>query len=458
MKLYYGRMLARNLDGVHGLTPERLQALVGRFPAVLDEIRGHRANGEYGFMDLGAQDATVASIVQFAEGAGQAHDHLIVLGIGGSSLGARALVGALRKPAWNELHDEAREFYPRITILENVDPTSIAAALGRIDPRRVLVNVVSKSGGTAETLAQYLVVRGWLDDALGPEVAAKHLVFTTDPTVGPLRAMARAEGIPTLDVPPAVGGRFSVLSPVGLLPAALVGIDVHGLIRGAQKALERAQEPDLLANPAGLYAAMLWAADTALGARIHVLMPYSDRLRDLSEWYRQLWAESLGKKIDRRGRQVFLGPTPVGAVGATDQHSQVQLFMEGPHDKVVTFVRVQDPGLDITIPARPGVPPEMDYLGGHTLGGLLRAEQKATASALARMGRLHCTIELERLDAESVGELLMFFQLATGMAGAWYGVNPFDQPGVELGKRLTFAALGRPGYEVEPASPEDPVV
>ena len=228
MKLFYGRMLARNLDGIHGVTPERLQALVGRFPAVLDEIRSRRAKGEYGFMDLGAQDDTIASIVQFAEGAGQAYDHLIVLGIGGSSLGARALVGALRKPAWNELTDEEREFYPRITILENVDPTSIAAALGRIDPRRALVNVVSKSGGTAETLAQYLVVRGWLDDALGPEAAVRHLVFTTDPAVGPLRAMAQAEGIPTLDVPPAVGGRFSVLSPVGLLPAALVGIDVAG--------------------------------------------------------------------------------------------------------------------------------------------------------------------------------------------------------------------------------------
>jgi len=458
MKLFYGRMLARNLDGIHGLTPERLQALVGRFPAVLDEIRSRRAQGEFGFMDLGAQDDTIASIIQFAEGAGQAHDHLIVLGIGGSSLGARALVGALRKPAWNELTDEEREFFPRITILENVDPTSIAAALGRIDPRRALVNVVSKSGGTAETLAQYLVVRGWLDDALGPEAAARHLVFTTDPVMGPLRAMAQAEGIPTLDVPPAVGGRFSVLSPVGLLPAALVGIDVQGLIRGAQRALERAQEPDLLANPAGLHSAMHWAADTALGARIHVLMPYSDRLRDLAEWYRQLWAESLGKKVDRRGREVFLGPTPVGAVGATDQHSQVQLFMEGPHDKVVTFVRVQDPGLDIAIPVRPGVPTELDYLGGHTLGGLLRAEQRATAAALARMGRMHSTIELERLDAETVGELLMFFQLATGMAGIWYGVNPFDQPGVELGKRLTFAAMGRPGFDVEPASPEDPVI
>jgi glucose-6-phosphate isomerase len=395
MKLFYGRMLARNLDGRHGLSPERLQALVTRFPSILDDIRARRAEGEYGFMELGAQDETVASIVQFAEGAGQAHDHLIVLGIGGSSLGARALVGALRKPAWNELSDEDREFFPRITILENVDPTSVAAALGRIDPRRVLVNVVSKSGGTAETLAQYLVVRGWLDDALGGEAAARHLVFTTDPAVGPLRAMAQAEGIPTLDVPPSVGGRFSVLSPVGLLPAALVGIDVRGLIRGAQRALDRALEPDLLGNPAGLYSGLHWAADTGLGARIHVLMPYSDRLRDLGEWFRQLWAESLGKKVDRRGQEVFVGPTPVGAIGATDQHSQVQLFMEGPHDKVVTFVRVLNPGMDITIPARPGVPAELEYLGGHSLGGLLRAEQRATAAALARMGRMHCTLELD---------------------------------------------------------------
>jgi glucose-6-phosphate isomerase len=458
MKFFYGRMLARNLDGQHGLSPERLQALAARFPAVLDEVRRRRAEGEFGFLDLGAQDGTVDAIVRFAEGAGQAHDHLLVLGIGGSSLGARALVGALCKPGWNELSDEEREFFPRITILENVDPTSMAAALGRIDPRRVLVNVVSKSGGTAETLAQYLVVRGWLDDALGPEAAARHLVFTTDPAAGPLRAMATAEGIPALDVPPAVGGRFSVLSPVGLLPAALVGVDVRGLIRGAGKALERAQEPDLLGNPAGLHAALHWAADTALGARIHVLMPYSDRLRDFAEWYRQLWAESLGKRVDRRGQEVFLGPTPVGAVGATDQHSQIQLFMEGPHDKIVTFIRVLDPGRDIVIPARPGVPPELAYLGGHTLGGLLRAEQKATAAALARAGRMHCILELPRLDAESLGELLMFYQLSTGIAGAWYGINPFDQPGVELGKRLTFAAMGREGYQAEPATPEDPVI
>jgi glucose-6-phosphate isomerase len=458
MKFFYGRMLARNLDGVHGVSPERLQALVTRFPAILDEVRRRRADGEFGFLDLAAQDRTVESITRFAEGVGQANDHILVLGIGGSSLGTRALVGALRAPAWNELSDEDREYFPRITVLENVDPTSIAAALRRIDPRRVLVNVVSKSGGTAETLAQYLVVRQWLDSALGAEAAARHLVFTTDPERGPLRALAAEEGVATLEVPPAVGGRFSVLSPVGLLPAALVGIDVQGLLRGARKALERTMEPDLLANPAGLYAGLHWAADTALGARIHVLMPYSDRLREFAEWYRQLWAESLGKRVDRRGGEVYLGPTPVGAVGATDQHSQVQLFMEGPYDKVVTFVRLQETGEDLPIPSRPGVPPELAYLGGHTLGGLLRAEQRATAAALARMGRMHCTLELPRLDAEAMGELLMFYQVATGVAGAWYGVNPFDQPGVELGKRLTFAAMGRPGYETEPVPPEDPVI
>lgn len=458
MKLFYGRMLARNLDGVHGFPPERMQSLATRFPAVLDEVRRRRAEGEFGFLDLGAQEEAVTAIVRFAEGAGQAYDHVLVLGIGGSSLGTRALVTALRKPSWNELSDAEREYFPRITVLENVDPGSMAAALGRIDPRRVLVNVVSKSGGTAETLAQYLVVRGWLDDALGPEAAARHLVFTTDPVQGPLRAMATAEGIPALDVPPAVGGRFSVLSPVGLLPAALVGIDVRGLLEGARQALERALEPDLLGNPAGLYAALHWAADTALGARIHVLMPYSDRLRDVVEWYRQLWAESLGKQRNRRGEEVFMGPTPVGAVGATDQHSQVQLFMEGPHDKVITFVRIEDPGRDIAIPARPGVPAELAYLGGHTLGGLLRAEQRATAAALARAGRMHCTVELPRLDALTVGHLLMFFQVATGLAGVWYGVNPFDQPGVELGKRLTYAAMGRAGFTAEPVPPEDPVI
>lgn len=449
MRLRYGRMFQDRLDGEHGLPRRRLDELARRFGTVQGEVRSRRAAGEYGFYGLAAQDRTVRQITAFAQGVGQAYDHVLVLGIGGSALGTRALLGALRPPAWNELDDEAREFFPRLTLLDNVDPTSVAAALRRIDPRRVLVNVISKSGGTAETLAQYLVVRRWLDEALGG-AASRHLVFTTDPARGALRELAAREAIATLDVPPEVGGRFSVLSPVGLLPAALVGIDVEALVAGAARAVATAEADDLLRNPAALYAALHWAADAQAGARIHVLMPYSDRLREVGEWFRQLWAESLGKRVDREGRVVHAGPTPVASVGATDQHSQVQLFMEGPFDKVVTFLTVQNPGEDVPVPRADGMPEEVACLGGTTLGGLLAAEYAATSAALSRVGRMNCTLELPDLAPATLGELLMFFQAATGYAGGWYGVNPFDQPGVELGKRLTFGALGRPGYEPLP--------
>jgi glucose-6-phosphate isomerase len=438
------------LDREHGLDRRRLPELTSRFAEVQSEVRRRRAAGEYGFYKLVDQGPTVRGIRTFAEGLGQAHDHVLVLGIGGSALGTKALVNALRPPAWNELDDEGRDFFPRITVLENVDPTSVAAALERIDPRRVLVNVISKSGGTAETMAQYLIVRAWLEQALGA-AAYRHLVFTTDPARGALRELAQRDHIATLDVPPEVGGRFSVLSPVGLLPAALVGIDVDGLLDGARRALERAESDDLLQNPAALYAALHWEADTSQNARVHVLMPYTDRLRELAEWYRQLWAESLGKRVNREGRTVHAGPTPVGAVGATDQHSQVQLFMEGPYDKVITFVTVEDFGVELEIP-RPAaagdqLPPDLAYLPGHTLGELLRAEYQATSAALAQMGRMNCTLRLPDLSPHTLGEALMFFQLATGYAGIWYGIDPFDQPGVELGKRLTYAAMGRAGYE-----------
>lgn len=449
MKLHYGRMLSDRLDGVHGLPRPRLLELARRFGEVQAEVRRRRGAGEYGFHTLGDQAASVTQIRRFAEGVGQAFDHVLVLGIGGSALGMKALLNALKRPGWNELDDEGREFFPRLTVLDNVDPTSVAEALRRMDPRRALVNVISKSGGTAETMAQYLVVREWLERALGP-AAARHLVFTTDPARGALREIAARDGIAALEVPTAVGGRFSVLSPVGLLPAALVGIDIEGLLSGARDALAGAEGDDLLLNQAALWSALHWAADTSLGARIHVLMPYTDRLREFAEWYRQLWAESLGKAKDRRGQEVHTGPTPLAAVGPTDQHSQVQLFMEGPFDKVVTFMAVDRFAEDVTIPQSAGLPADLAYLPGHTLAGLLQAEYQATSAALASMGRMNCSLHLPELSARTLGEAIMFFQLATGYAGVWYGVDPFDQPGVELGKRLTFAAMGRPGYTAEP--------
>lgn len=458
MRLDYSRMLQDQLDGDHGLSAGVIDRLTRRYSAVQAEVATRREGGEYGFYALADQAETVAQIETFAEGLGQAHEDVIVLGIGGSALGTKALLGALRGPGWNEWNDEAREYYPRLHVLDNIDPSVVHNLLQRVDPRRALVNVISKSGNTAETLAQYLVVRAWLEDALG-EAATRHLVFTTDPASGALREIATRESIATLDVPPSVGGRFSVLSPVGLLPLALVGIDIAALLSGAAQAIDQAAAAELEHNQAALFAGLMWAADTTAGSRIQVLMPYSDRLREFGSWFCQLWAESLGKKLDRQGTVVHAGPTPLAAVGATDQHSLVQLLMEGPYDKVVSFITVEDPGCDVAIPDSPDLPEAAAYLAGHTLGGLLDAEYQATARALAGAGRMNLTLGLPDLAPATVGELVMFFQLAVGYAGVWYGVDPFDQPGVELGKRLTFAAMGRPGYDTaqparEPASME----
>jgi len=446
IRLHYARMFEEQLTSGRGLSRNVLDRLAARFPAIHADFAARRASGEYGFLGLIDQRETLERISAFADGVGQAFDHVVVLGIGGSALGTKVLVEALRPAAWNELSDEQREFYPRLTVLDNVDPWTVGAALDRIDPRRALVNVISKSGGTAETMAQYLVVRAWLEHKLGPEAPARHLVITTDPARGPLRTIAAAEGIPALDVPPSVGGRFSVLSPVGLLPAALVGVDIDRLVQGARRAVERAAPDGLRANLPGLFAGLQWAADTELGARVHVIMPYSDRLRQFTEWFRQLWAESLGKAHDRAGGVVHVGPTPLGAVGATDQHSQIQLFVEGPFDKTITVVAVEHPGDDVPIPKRDGLPDPISCLAGSSLGALLAAERDATVQALAAAGRMSATLWLPAIDAESVGELLMLCQIATAYAGGWYGVNPLDQPGVELGKRLTYGAMGHPDY------------
>jgi glucose-6-phosphate isomerase len=267
-------------------------------------------------------------------------------------------------------------------------------------------------------------------------------VFVTDPEKGALRAIARAEGVPAVDIPPNVGGRFSVLSPVGVLPAALVGMDTGQLLAGAGEMADRCSPESLAKNPAGLFATLQYLADTKLGRHVQVLMPYSDQLRDIADWFVQLWAESLGKHRAPGDRGI--GPTPLAALGATDQHSQVQLFMEGPPDKTVSFIAVAEASGDLAIPHLHTDVPELGYLGGHQLGELLAIEQRATAGALAKRGRLNLTIHVDRVDAWHMGALFMLLEIATIYAGELYGVNPLDQPGVELGKQFTYAMMGRP--------------
>jgi len=401
--------------------------------------------GMLGWMDLPRQDPS--PLLVFAEQRRGRYDSLLVVGIGGSALGTTALATALLPFYYNELSPSQRGQRPRLYVLDNVDPDETAALLGRLDLERTLVNVISKSGTTGESMAGYLVVRERLAAALGEAALKDHFVFTTDPAGGALRKIGDALDVPMFDLPPGVGGRFSVLSAVGLVPAALTGMDVRSLLAGARDMAEWIKDAEAWDNPACMFAGVQYLQDTCLGRCVSVMMPYSARLRDVADWYRQLWAESLGKETDRQGQTVNVGPLPVKSLGVTDQHSQLQLYAEGPDDKIITFLGVGEFNETVTIPA-PG--PEADalaYLGGHTLAELFWAEQKGTAWALAERGRPSLTITLPRVDAFSVGALLYLFEMATAIAGELYDVDAFDQPGVELSKQATYALMGRSGFE-----------
>lgn len=401
-----------------------------------------RAGGTVGFVELPSNKGLLDQVERFATGARGKFDDVVILGIGGSALGPIALRTALRPSGWNMLDDKARGGYPRLHVLDNVDPETIDALLGRLRLERTLFIVTSKSGGTAETMAQFLIVH----DRITREKldVARQMVFVTDPKQGALRPLADRLKVPALDIPASIGGRFSVLSPVGTLPAALIGIDVKSLLSGAGEMAKRCESSDLTKNPAGVYAVLQWLADAKLSKKIVVFMPYSDPLRDFADWFVQLWAESLGKQ---RPDGTAVGSTPLAAVGATDQHAQVQLFMEGPADKTVTFVAVEKRATDVTIPKAFQDVKELGYLGGHSLGELIDIEQRATAGALAKRGRPNMTIRLERVDASHVGQLMMLLEIATGYAGQLYGIDAFNQPGVELGKQFAYALLGRPGAD-----------
>jgi glucose-6-phosphate isomerase len=413
-----------------------------QFGAAKRGLESLRASGAVGFVDLPSDEALLDQVERFASGARGKYDDVVILGIGGSALGPIALRTALRPSGWNMLDEKSRGGYPRLHVLDNVDPETIDGLLGNLRLDRTLFIVTSKSGGTAETMAQFLIVHDRLTRASLD--VTKQMVFITDPKQGALRPLAEGLSVPALDIPTSVGGRFSVLTPVGTLPAALIGIDVRSLLSGAAAMAKRCESPELASNPAGVYAMLQWLADTTLAKRVVVFMPYSDPLRDFAAWFVQLWAESLGKQ---RPDGAHVGSTPLAALGATDQHAQVQLFMEGPADKTVTFVAVDNRGTDVTIPNAFADVKELGYLGGHSLGELIDIEQRATAGALAKRGRPNMTIHLERVDAAHVGELMMMLEIATAYAGQLYGIDAFNQPGVELGKQFAYALLGRPGSE-----------
>ena len=389
---------------------------------------------------IGAVNALVTKLRDSTE-------HLIVLGIGGSALGNIALHAALNPHHYNLLPRDQRNG-PRLYVLDNVDPQFVSATLDLIrrdDPSfgRTVVNVISKSGETAETAAQFMVLRSMLKKTLG-DSHREHIVAITDPRKGTMRAICDAQGYATLPVPDGVGGRFSVLSPVGLFSAAMTGIDIESLLNGAAAMDQRCCNPTLAQNPAAMLAWLL--IELARRGKInHVLMPYCNALYSMADWFRQLWAESLGKRIDVDGKEVFAGATPIKALGTTDQHSQIQLYREGPNDKVIGFVDVQRFDTDVDIPSDLDVE-NLSYLHGSTLGQLLSAEKRATEFALVESQRPNFTITFPTLDAYHVGQFIQLWEIATAYAALMLNINAYDQPAVETGKVATFGLMGRAGY------------
>ncbi|HEX9050358.1 MAG TPA: glucose-6-phosphate isomerase [Anaeromyxobacter sp.] len=440
-----------------GVARADLDALAPAAKAAFDGFEARRRAGELGFADLPGDTAVAEATVRLARELAGRFENLLVLGIGGSSLGGRALVSALAHPFHNLLPRERRGAM-RVFFPDNSDPATFEALLGTLDLAETCFATITKSGGTAETMAQHLALRERCVARFGMDGYRERCVLVTDPAKGALRAIAQAEGLRALPVPANVGGRFSALSAVGLLPAAAAGVDVAALLAGASAMEARCRSGSVRENPALLYAAALHLLDVRAGRRIHVLMPYADALRDTGDWFVQLWAESLGKRPDA-------GPTPFRAVGATDQHSSMQLMIEGPNDKVVTLVGVAQPRADVSISVPEGyrAHAEIAYLDGHTMGELIDAERRATGAALRQAGRPTASLSVPRLDARAMGELLMLLELAAAYAGGLYRVNAFDQPGVEAGKRFAQGLLGRPGYEryrdeLARAAPPDPAL
>jgi glucose-6-phosphate isomerase len=332
-------------------------------------------------------------------------------------------------------------------VLDNVDPQQVRSFLDWIDGRldKTIFNVISKSGRTAETAAQFLTICSLLEKRLGKNSLKKHIIATTDAKGGTLRKTTDKFGFRNLLVPDGVGGRFSVLSAVGLLSAAVCGIDIDNLLAGAERMDKKVSQKDFYQNPAAVNAAINYHFYKR-GKRISVMMPYSFALKDFADWYRQLWAESLGKAKDLSGKEVFVGPTPIKALGATDQHSQVQLYRQGPNDKLFTFLTVQDFGKDVEIGKAPAVAPELDFLSKQKFSRLLNSEKIATEYALLASKRPNLTVAFDKISPYTVGQFIYLFEATTSIAGLLFGIDAYDQPAVELGKDAALALMGSSEY------------
>jgi glucose-6-phosphate isomerase len=408
--------------GAMGLGAGELSAVLHRLRPSLEKLRRMHREGDR-LLALPARRDDLATLLPHAT-AFRRFERVLVLGAGGSSLGGQTLCAL------------ATGRKPHLHFIDNIDPASFEESVGTLDLAQTGVIAISKSGGTAETLMLFLLLLQRLHDRLGKAAPAQHCLALTEANSNPLRRLAAREGITCLEHDPEIGGRFSVLSNAGLLPAMIAGLDAAAVRRGADRVLREtlAAETARDAAPAVGAAAVMGLAEHR-NLKISVLMPYVDRLASFGLWYRQLWAESLGKE----GK----GTTPVRALGTVDQHSQLQLYLDGPADKVLTLLVLDQGGLGERVtPEMAESDPELAYLSGRSVGDLLEAEQCATAESLMQRGRPTRVIRLAGLDEERLGALFMHFLLETLMAADLLGISPFGQPAIEQGTALARRNLG----------------
>ncbi|MDR1539464.1 MAG: glucose-6-phosphate isomerase [Clostridiales bacterium] len=435
--------------GSHGISKEEIDGIKDKVADAVSAMKSKR-DTKMAWRNLPYnQDETVDEIISYVNEVKDGIEAFVVLGIGGSALGPAAVQQAINHPFYNELPRQARGGYPKLYVADNVDPERLPYLFDIIDPTKCLFNVISKSGSTSETMSQFMYIKDYLEKKIGAQ-AKSRIVCTTDKEKGNLIKIAKEEGYKTFIVPSLVGGRFSELTPVGLLPAAFCGVDIKELLKGAAYMDELCSVDELEKNPAYMYAALNYLGFKK-GLNISVMMPYADSLKYIADWYAQLWAESLGKKYDLDGKVVNVGQTPVKALGVTDQHSQVQLYTEGPYDKIVVLIGVEEFRKTVTIPKLYSDMPSLGFLGGITQNKLIETEMMATEYALLVSGKPNMMITLPAVNEFTLGQLLFFFEVATGFSGELLHINAFDQPGVEEGKNATYAMFGRPGYEEKKA-------
>ena len=459
----FNNMMADTIGSEHGITEQELKALAPLASRYVNDLKEERIKGKLPFLDLPYQKNIATEIIKTANSLKGKFKNLVVVGIGGSALGNIATHIALNHPFHNILTDRERKGFPRVFVLDNIDPDRFSGLIDIVKPEETLFNFITKSGTTVETMAQFLIIVKRLRDKLGRDYK-EHIITTTDSEKGTLREITSREGFQSFVIPAGVGGRYSVLTPVGLFSAAITGVDIVSLLHGAAFMDEICESDNLWENPALMSAVLYFLSHTRKGKNILVMMPYSNALSGVADWFCQLWAESLGKKFSLNKEVVHTGSTPVRAIGVVDQHSQLQLYMEGPYDKVITFLAIKRFGKEVsimneTLPGKKNTPPseggdggvtshnEMSYLKGHSLNNVMKAEFEGTRLALTEQNRPNCTLTIDELSAFTLGQLFYLLELQTAYAGKFYNINAFDQPGVEAGKINAFAMLGKKGFE-----------